>query len=84
MKDNKTIIILHESTKQSLMRDAGTFAMTIALMGSGWLLGSAAMQWLGFIMICIDIISRASRMNNGMAPQEAADMLCAKFGVRAQ
>lgn len=86
MKDTspKTVILLHESVKRSLLTDASTFVMIVSVIGIGWWLGSSAMQWAGFIMICIAMVGRASRLENKLTPQEAADLLHKRFGVCAE
>lgn len=82
--ERKTVVMLHESIWQSAVRDAGTLVMIIAVIGVGWWLGSDAMQWMGFIMLCLGLITRAAgHASNRMTPQEAANFLRQKFGVQA-
>jgi hypothetical protein len=65
------VIILKETVLESWMTDAITFALFLALIGIGVLLGSVAMQWVGGIVGFIAIGSReklkAHRMTIGEA-----------------
>lgn len=54
------IILVHETALQSWLRDAGTFALFVALIGIGIVANSAAMQWIGAIMAFITSIIRSS------------------------
>jgi hypothetical protein len=54
------IILVHERVLQSWLRDLGTFAMFVALIGLGVLVESTAMQWTGAIIGFIAILARAS------------------------
>ena len=87
MSDKTEVIFLHESARDSLVSDIGTFAMLAGLIGLGVYLESSAMQWAGFIMVSIGIIGRAARMSKGKArhtPQEAADYLRETYDVTAE
>lgn len=83
MADKVEIIILHETVRQSWLRDAGTFVVIVAVIGTGWLLGSEAMQWCGFVMLALSSIVRARTHRDRLTPQQAADRLHATYGVRA-
>lgn len=51
MKSTSTeVIIIRETAIQSLVKDAGTFALFASLIGVGVLLDSGAMQWVGAIV----------------------------------
>lgn len=82
-RPRKTVIVLHETFVQSVVRDAITYIMIIAVIGTGWWLGSDAMQWLGFVMLCLGAIGRATRTHDRLTPQQAADKLWHEYGVRA-
>lgn len=77
------IILLHETIGESLARNAGTFALIAAVIGTGWLLGSEAMQWLGFVMLVFAGMARAKGIPR-LTPQQAADYLLRRHGVRAE
>jgi len=61
MKDirKETIIIIHQTFLQSLLCDLATFLIILLLIGSGVLMESTAMQWLGFIMVIFICFSRS-------------------------
>lgn len=75
MSEKPTIIILHESMWQSLLSDAGTFAMCAALIAPGIWLDSAAMQWIGAIMFMIAVLSKASMKGKRKTLAEARAFL---------
>ena len=84
MTDKTEMIFLHESVRESLVSDIGTFATLASIIGLGVYLESSAMQWAGFIMVSMGIIGRAARMHKGKVrytPQEAADYLHETYGV---
>ncbi|MEW5729976.1 MAG: hypothetical protein AB1918_19265 [Pseudomonadota bacterium] len=83
MADKVEIIILHETVRQSWLCDAWTFVVIVAVIGTGWLLGSEAMQWCGFVMLALSSIVRARTHRDRLTPQQAADRLHATYGVRA-
>lgn len=89
-RDKVKIIILQTTVQQSWRRDAVTFMLIFAVIGAGWLLGSQAMQWCGLaILAAIFLLRRcneyrASRRKNYLTPQQAADCLYARYGVRAR
>lgn len=59
-EQEKRILIIHEAVRDSWLKDAGTFAMVLALIGIGIALDSAAMQWVGAIMAILAVMHRAS------------------------
>lgn len=79
----QVVVVLHETMFQSVVKDLCTYGTIVAVIGTGWWLESEAMQWLGFIMLCISAIGRIASKNRNMTPQQAADMLWRKFGVKA-
>lgn len=56
----REILIIHETIAHSWAVDASTFAMFVALIGTGWLLGSSAMEWVGAFMGFVAILARSS------------------------
>lgn len=54
------VIIVHETTLQSWMRDASTFALFVALISIGILLDSTALQWVGAIVGFVAITARGT------------------------
>lgn len=84
MTDAPTVIVIHESAAKSLFRDAGTFCLVVGIIGVGVLLNSPAMQWCGFLMLVVIAFARALLHKSARhTPQDAADFLAEKFGVRA-
>lgn len=79
-----TIILLHETTFPSWRRDGSTFCLALALMGVGWAADSAAMEWAGFIVFFLTVFARAGARAQRLTPQQAADFLARRFGVRAE
>lgn len=67
----KTAIILHESTLQSWIRDASTFATFAGLIGIGVYADSGAMQWAGFFIAVMTVFSRAGKHIRRMTIPEA-------------
>lgn len=60
----KNVILLHETVFTSLMRDASTFAMFVALIGIGVLLDSSALQWTGAMLGFLAIVARSSKVQS--------------------
>lgn len=82
-QEDSTLIVLHDSVWQSLQRDIITFIMIVGVIGTGRWLNSDAMQWIGFMMLCLGAVSVAKSGQRRMPPQQAANMIAEKFGVFA-
>lgn len=65
------IIILHETVAHSLIKDAGTVLACFAIMAPGWFLEITAMQWTGFVMFWVYVLSYAANKGNQMTPEQA-------------
>lgn len=80
------IVIHEENFWLSVVRDTYTFLIAFALIGAGVLLDSAAMQWMGFVLTALFLIAKASGLKSRAmkTPQEAANYLWDKYGVRSQ
>lgn len=59
-KTKTEIIVIHETVLHSWARDAGTFAVFVAFIALGWMVDSAALQWVGAILAFIALFQRAS------------------------
>jgi len=59
MKNDVKFVVLHETIFQSWVSDAGTYAMFVALVGTGWALESTALQWVGAIMGFLAVVGHA-------------------------
>lgn len=68
---------------ECLFNDICSAGVPMSLMGAGVWLDSSAMQWFGFIIGMLWLISRSSSANNRyrVSPQDAADILASKYGV---
>ncbi len=75
-------IVIHETVLTSWAIDAGSYLLIVAVIGTGWWLGSAAMQWVGFLMLILSACMFV-RGRPRFTPQEAADKLKRDFGVTA-
>jgi hypothetical protein len=70
-KPETHFMIVHETVAQSWGRDASAYALAVSLIGTGWFLGSEAMQWFGAIVTFITISMRASGKVQRLSPSEA-------------
>lgn len=71
----RTVIILREKALDSLVSDFGTFVMFVALIGIGWALDSAAMQWVGAICGFITIVAQSANKDKKMTIADARKKL---------
>ncbi len=82
-KEKPTVLVVHETVAQSLASDMISVALAIGLIGIGHWFGSAVMEWFGFILASMSLVSRAA--NHGRSarrtPQQAADYIRDKWGV---
>lgn len=69
------VIVICESVLQSWARDIVTVALFLALIGIGWLIGSAAMQWVGAIVAFITVWQRATARVRRLSIAAARDKL---------
>jgi hypothetical protein len=54
------VIVLQESWLVSAARDATSVLCGFLLIVPGWLMGSDALQWLGFLFVAAIVFSRAA------------------------
>lgn len=78
------IYISYETALYSWVHDASTFVMAAGLIGLGVYLESTAMQWTGAIVFFLTTIATAALDKKRQTPQQAADFLYKKFGVKAE
>lgn len=57
-KPEPEIILITETPMQSLKRDATTYLLIVTVLGTGWLMGSAPMEWTGFVMLMLGALVR--------------------------
>jgi hypothetical protein len=70
------VVFLRESLWESVVADLVTFATVVGVIGTGAMLGSEAMQWLGFIMLCTVAFTRVFKENgHRMTIEEAKEYL---------
>lgn len=60
-----TIIIVHETIKQSIIKDVATCALLIATIGVGVWIGSSALQWIAALLFIIVLLARAATDRKG-------------------
>ena len=80
------IVIIRETTAQSVIRDLVSVTCPAALIGLGVFLDSSAMQWFGFLLSALFLVGVAARIlrtSVKMTPQEAADHLKESYGAEA-
>ena len=63
MSKEAPVVIIHETTLKSWLRDASTFALFASLIGLGIILNSGAMQWMGAIIAFLTIGGKASGLH---------------------
>lgn len=71
----KEVIIVREGVVQSLIKDAGTFLMAVALIGIGAMFASTAMQWVGAVVFFTSVIALSVRDRVTMTVPEARKRL---------
>lgn len=81
---NNEIIIIYQSMFESIISSLVDCVLAVGLIGIGVYLHSSAMQWFGFIVTSLVMISKSQRLtkNNKKTPQQAANYLYEKFGVK--
>ena len=89
MSETKTVVLMvHETVRECIARDVVTFLTFAAMSGLGVLLQSSAMQWIGGLLWLLWMVTRGASNLRSLGfrgtPQQAADMLAERFGVRAK
>lgn len=59
MMSEPKVIMVQESWTESAVRDAISVVFAFVLIGPGVLMNSAAMQWIGFLVLIVIAVSRA-------------------------
>lgn len=75
MAGEKHIMVIHETALQSWLRDAGTLAMFVMLIGIGIWIGSAPLQWVGAFIGIVAIYARAANAHKFVSISEARKRL---------
>ena len=52
-------VVIRESILKSWATDASTLALATALIIPGWLIGSSAAQWLGFMVFFVMMVGKS-------------------------
>ena len=80
----KIVIVGVESVSASIAKDVATFGLAFVLIWVGVYLQSSAMQWFGFIAVCIQAVSSAigARKRNTYSGQAAIDRVNEILGER--
>lgn len=71
-KPKTEFIVISETIFKSWSRDASTFALFAGLIGVGILAERSAMQWAGFFVAIVTLISRAGGMKVKRMKREEA------------
>ncbi len=71
VKQTPTFVIVRETVLESWLHDASTWALAAALIAPGWMLGSSAMQWAGFVVFLAAMLARSSGKYKRMNVTEA-------------
>lgn len=58
MSEPLKVLLITESVRESWMRDASTYVSTVGIIGTGVLLQSSAMQWVGAFLAMVIIASK--------------------------
>ncbi len=81
MAEGKNIILIHESVKQSIVRDAVSILMFVGVSLAARATGSTALELVALICVLIIIAGKSSRMmnNSEKTPDEARAWLDESF-----
>ncbi len=71
----KIILQKRETPLESWKIDASTFALGLAFVGIGWVIGSSALQWMGAFVWIVFVASQASTKSQRMTISEARKWL---------
>lgn len=69
----KTVIIIKETPRESILRDAGTVVSAFALILPGWMIGSSAMQWLGATLGLLCLVVRIVMLSSDTTDMTIAE-----------
>ena len=69
------VIIIKENAWQSIVSDAGSFVAALAMVGVGWALDSAALQWVGAVLFFISLFAQGSKKWSRMSITDARKRL---------
>ncbi|WP_026782649.1 hypothetical protein [Pleomorphomonas koreensis] len=58
MEERPKYIIIHQSVKQSWLKDLGSVVTLAGLIGLGWAIGSTAMQYVGAAIAMLTLFAR--------------------------
>ena len=80
-------VLLHETVRESWLRDLGSFCSVTALWSMGYFAESPALQWVGVILALVLIWSRAANkmrktMKFRMTPDEARRFLDEQYPAK--
>ena len=80
------VILIDHGPRRRLLAAMISFLFIAAVIGAGRWMESAAMQWLGFLVLILTALSWSAtdRKNSLKTPQQAADWLAETYGVRAK
>lgn len=73
------VITDQETVAQSWLKDAFSYLIIVAIIGTGVLLHSSAMQWVGFLMLVIGVFGRIQGKTPKRTPEEAIKFIQEKY-----
>ncbi|BBC78753.1 hypothetical protein AcetOrient_orf00584 [Acetobacter orientalis] len=87
--DKQTFILIAQTAVGGILVNISTLVLAVLTIGVGTLFHSSAMEWTGAAMFWIILLSKAAarvkaRGQSFYCPQELADHLQKKYGVRAR
>ena len=65
------VLVIKETWADSILSDAGTFVMFLAMIGLGVWLQSDAMQWVGAVVFFLSVVGQASARKTYMTIKQA-------------
>lgn len=68
-KKRTEVLIIRETLWKSTVSDIVTYVTVVGVIGTGWWLSSAAMQWCGFLMLGVSVIARSVNQKRLTVPE---------------
>lgn len=68
-------IVENETALQSWTRDASSFVLAVALIGTGIWLGSTAIEWIGALVFLVVSVSAGGKLIKTMTIEDARNYL---------
>lgn len=75
MTETVKYIVVRESIRESIIRDATSFVTLTAMVGLGIVLESDAMQWIGGLLFLFVVFGKAAGKLKKMTAEEAIEFI---------